>query len=175
MAKTGTLKDNATGEVIYPTTLVSEIYDSNGNTMVSIFPDKNLSTVTYPIPTAGSTKTGAGDRVIETYVSSDGQTWYRKWASGWKECGIRYSNSSVGLGQSAGNSVDITINLPVTFTNTNYSVSILNQWIASGGHSVIWGSGQQSTKKNNSIVVCPVRVTAHSVVNVACFMYFSGF
>ena len=49
---------------------------------------KDLSNVTYPqmIPD-GIAHQGAGDRVIETYISSDGKTWYRKWASGWKECG----------------------------------------------------------------------------------------
>jgi hypothetical protein len=38
MAKTGTLKDNETGEVIYPTTLANEVYDSNGNAITSRLP-----------------------------------------------------------------------------------------------------------------------------------------
>jgi hypothetical protein len=37
--------------------------------------------------TAGATLTNQNDTVVESYVSSDGKTWYRKWASGWKECG----------------------------------------------------------------------------------------
>lgn len=47
----------------------------------------DLSNVTYPVNTLGSTAIGSGDRVIETYISEDGLKWYRIWASGWKECG----------------------------------------------------------------------------------------
>lgn len=72
--------------------------------------DKNLNNVTYPSIISGSTTTGSGDRVIEQYVSSDGKTWYRKWASGWKECGTVYTSSS-GYG---------TWNMPITFSSTNY-------------------------------------------------------
>ena len=56
---------------------------------------------------------GAGDRVIESYISSDGLTWYRKYASGWKECGIRISTGSEGVK---------SYTLPIAFSNTNYSV-----------------------------------------------------
>lgn len=34
-----------------------------------------------------TTRTGQNDTVVEYYMSSDGKTWYRKWASGWKEIG----------------------------------------------------------------------------------------
>ena len=40
MAKTGTLKDNETGEVIYPITLASNVYDNNGNNLMSSLEDK---------------------------------------------------------------------------------------------------------------------------------------
>lgn len=40
MAKSGTLKDNATGEVIYPTTLASNVYDANGNSIPSVYATK---------------------------------------------------------------------------------------------------------------------------------------
>ena len=40
MAKTGTLKDNATGEVIYPITLASNVYDANGNGIPSVYATK---------------------------------------------------------------------------------------------------------------------------------------
>lgn len=69
----------------------------------------SLSNVTYPTNTAGSTKTGAGDRVIETYISGDCRTWYRKWASGWKECGTKIA------GQSAGTT---NVTLPIEFSVT---------------------------------------------------------
>ena len=49
--------------------------------------NKDLSNVTYPQVVADSTlKTGAGDRVIERMVSSDGLSWYEKYESGF----IRY-------------------------------------------------------------------------------------
>ena len=75
----------------------------------------DLSNVTYPTKTLGSTTTGAGDRVIESYISSDGKTWYRKWASGWKECGMITTG--------------VTVTLPITFSNTNYNtVFSLRAW-----------------------------------------------
>ena len=57
--------------------------------------DKDLSNVTYPEIIYDSIEkkfdgvphTGSADRVVMSYVSSDGLTWYRIWASGWKECG----------------------------------------------------------------------------------------
>lgn len=54
------------------------------------------------------TITNQNDTVIETYVSSDGKTWYRKYASGWKECGITTTSPNVTL--------------PMEFSNTNYRV-----------------------------------------------------
>lgn len=75
----------------------------------------DLSNVTYPTNTPGITQTGAGDRVIETYISSDGLTWYRKWASGWKECG--------GIGDNiGGSSIGSKITLPIIFSNTKYTL-----------------------------------------------------
>ena len=50
--------------------------------------NKDLSNVTYPQVIAnGVTQTGAGDRIVERWVSSDGNTWYEKYESGWKKCG----------------------------------------------------------------------------------------
>lgn len=72
----------------------------------------DLSNVTYPANTAGSTTVGSGDRVIETYISSDKKTWYRKWASGWKECGIYASLSSWSEGN---------VTLPITFSSNLYT------------------------------------------------------
>ena len=63
---------------------------SGGVTANTNLATKTLGNVTYPANTAGSTTTGYGDRVIETYISSISSgfyKWYRKWASGWKECG----------------------------------------------------------------------------------------
>lgn len=62
----------------------------------------DLSNVTYPEIVYdtqtklfdGETHTGAGDRVIKSYVSSDGLAWSRVWASGWKECGAEMNTQS---------------------------------------------------------------------------------
>jgi hypothetical protein len=51
--------------------------------------------------------------VTETWVSSDGLTWYTLYNDGWKECGGKY--------QTVNNSV-ATITLPVTFKDTSYTV-----------------------------------------------------
>ena len=61
--------------------------------------NKDLSNVTYPEPTAnGVVQTGSGDRVIKSWIASDGQTWYREWAGGWKECGSVFSVGSINGG-----------------------------------------------------------------------------
>ena len=72
----------------------------------------DLSNVDYPLNSAGSTTTGAGDRIIETYISSDKKTWYRKWKSGWKEMG--------GTVYSTGGWATLT--LPISFSNANYKI-----------------------------------------------------
>lgn len=61
--------------------------------------------------TLGETKTLQNDTVIEYWVSSDGNTWYRKWASGWKECGGQITVINSG---------ETTIALPITFINNSY-------------------------------------------------------
>ena len=95
--------------------------------------DKDLSNVTYPTNTAGSIKTGAGDRVVETYISSDGNTWYRKWASGWKECG----------GRVQGDSIDIVF--PLTFSYTYGSISAIADDSDTGSRLVTVKSTSRST------------------------------
>ena len=76
--------------------------------------DKNLSNVTYPQVVAdGIAKTGAGDRVIESKIWSDGKTWYRKWASGWKECGLVFDHS-------AGTTNKL---LPINFNSSNFIIT----------------------------------------------------
>ena len=74
----------------------------------------DFSNVTYPTNTLGSTTTGSGDRVINTYISSDGKTWARIWASGWKECSTQ--------GTSNASSTRKELTLPITFSTTKYTV-----------------------------------------------------
>ena len=74
--------------------------------------DKDLSNVSYPPAMYGSSTTGAGDVVKEVYISKDGKTWYRKWKSGWKECGlIGITNTQNGIKA-----------LPLSFSSKNYTV-----------------------------------------------------
>ena len=40
MAKSGTLKDPKTGEIVYPITLASNVYDENGNAIPTIYATK---------------------------------------------------------------------------------------------------------------------------------------
>lgn len=107
--------------------------------------DNTLSNVTYPAITAGETTTGTADRVIKQYMSSDGLTWYRLWASGWKECG----------GMVTGNKntdITVTVPLPSGFGNTNYNVQMTNIWLSSGGHGGVWDPGGFSSRTNSTFV-----------------------
>lgn len=72
-----------------------------------------------------TTRAGQNDTVIEYYMSSDGSSWYRKWASGWKECGIRVTKT-------VGEEVAQKITLPVTYSNTKYTCSLQAAYSAGG-------------------------------------------
>lgn len=61
-----------------------------------------------------TTRTGQHDTVVEYWVNSDGTSWYRKWASGWKECGGKTSMNT----DSTKN-----ITLPIVFSNNEYAVT----------------------------------------------------
>lgn len=88
--------------------------------------DKYFENVSYPTATAdGNVKTGTADVVIESWIASDGKTWYRKWKSGWKECGGKTS----GRGS-------YTLTLPLTFSNTAYT-SLIS--LELGGSTNVWG------------------------------------
>ena len=100
----------------------------------------NLSNVTYPVITTGSTTTGSGDRVVETYISSNGNTWYRKWASGWKECGL---NLVSGSGKPI-------ISLPITFSTTTYSAVITPEY-SEQGNSFWWAFITSKTRSTISL------------------------
>ena len=90
-------------------------------------PDEDNGLVADQI-TAGVTLTNQNDTVVECYVSSDGNTWYRKWASGWKECGGKVTTSST--------SSAVTINLPVIFTNSNFIV-VMNKGFLGTANALI--------------------------------------
>lgn len=63
-------------------------------------------------PSAGGTVSSKQAVVVETYVSSDQKTWYRKWSDGWKEC-AGYTTPA-----NTNNWYDATITFPINFTST---------------------------------------------------------
>lgn len=118
------------------------------NTLNTNKADKDLSNVTYPSNTTGSTTIGAGDRVIETYISSDGNTWYRKYASGWKECGTKI------VGQSAGTT---NVTFPIEFSVTpkvfvQSTTTTIND-VAAKFNDVIRLSGIIKTSTNSGVEI----------------------
>lgn len=104
---------------------------ANLTTLTNNKADKDLSNVTYPQAVAdGNYYSGATDRVILTYISSDGNTWFREWKSGWKECGGRYSFAS-----SRSHTVD-SLTLPVQFTTANFNIQITAQSTSLNGAAI---------------------------------------
>lgn len=81
----------------------------------------------------------AGGALIDTVVafqlptSSNSYTWYRKYASGWVEQGGIWTGS---ISAASGSDGHITINLPVTMTDTNYCVNITNN--SGTGTTTVW-------------------------------------
>lgn len=100
---------------------------------------KDLSNVTYPANTEGTTTSGSGDRVINTYISSDGLTWARIWASGWKECGSFVSGSGW-----------IAVTMPITFSNTNY---IVLTTLAQHVDIAVWAGISNQNKTTSSFLM----------------------
>ena len=102
------------------------------------YAQKDLSNVTYPEIVYNTTQqtfdglvhAGAGDRVIESYISSDGLTWYRKWTSGWKECGGRV----LALGSTV-----TTVEFPsIHFSTTGYTLLLTP--ITASSTETVWGA-----------------------------------
>lgn len=88
------------------------------NAIKTNFAKNDLSNVTYPVITPGTTTLGSGDRVVQTYISSDSNTWFRLWSSGWKECG--------SLITTTGNSTNTTVAFPINFSNNKYCLNVSN-------------------------------------------------
>jgi hypothetical protein len=117
------------------------------------------------------------DFIIETYMSSDGKTWYRKWASGWKECGGIFTATGTGLSESSSASVTLDFTLPISFSATTYSVHLTNIWMGTGSHSVDWDSGGLSDKTNNGFKLVAIRQYTHKGAGdtVGCNWYCCGY
>lgn len=90
-----------------------------------------------------NTFTGENDTVVQYFVN--GSTWYRIWASGWKECGFSTGN----IGASSGK----TLTLPVTFSTVYYSVSYIPDAGRANVSSWIGGYAQLGSKTVNSFYI----------------------
>ena len=79
----------------------------------------------------------------ETWQSSDGLSWYTLYSDGWKECGISID--------SVNQDTTTTINLPISFSDTNYFVLLQ----AKGGKrgSTQYTNGQSVNTRNISSLI----------------------
>lgn len=101
----------------------------------------NITVVSYqtkfnnmPQVSAGRTQTGKQAVVVDSYLSSDGLTWYRKWSDGWKECGFIYNNVS------AARDLTATINLPITFNSISTMTAVVNGFHRTDNNKSVGGS-----------------------------------
>lgn len=169
-----TLRNDFTNESVYCNTNIETLND-NVNFLTTNKANKDLSNVTYPENTAGSTTTGSGDRVIETYISSDKNTWYRKWASGFKECGQTLAvNSNIG----AGSTKQIRVTLPIYIENILFGVC--NTKINTAGtsdSSLFFNIGEYTIENNTTIANVWGKNVATSTVakNVIMSYYCCGY
>ncbi len=95
--------------------------------------NKDLSNVSYPPPMYGSSTTGGGDVVKEVYISTNKQKWYRKWKSGWKECGM------ILTGGNWGNKL---ASFGINFSDTNY-ICVVTPTLSNGN------TGTYSTRETS--------------------------
>ena len=94
--------------------------------------NKDLTNVTYPQNIAnGFSQLGAGDRVVETFISTDGKTWFRKWESGWKECGGRFDVPA------SGETYTHTMAIAFTSDTSYFVVGIRNSYANSSANANI--------------------------------------
>ena len=110
------------------------------------------------------------DNVVETYMSSDGKTWYRKWASGVKECGLVVTGFDSETGY-------LSVDLPTTFNDTNYMV-VLTPEAAETANSFWWSFVQGKTINSlnirvgyKSITTNDGGVTASAICSIYCYGY----
>jgi len=76
----------------------------------------------YPCLNSGSGSVGSADYVTESWKSTDGSSWYRKYNSGWIEQGGFYSDYPSGV---------VTITFPKPFENPPLSVLSMDQYSGS--------------------------------------------
>lgn len=85
--------------------------------------------------------------VVETWKSSNGSSWYRKWSDGWIEQGGPMSTNE-------------NVTFHVSFSNTNYYIDVT--W--NGGKSgVFWPADWQITKSSNTYFTTTATTNATNV------------
>lgn len=109
-ARSPTLNVNSTGaKAIYAGAASSDIFWEANETITFVYDGTYWRAVNRKpcakYNSAGTNVTnvtGQQDTVVRYYRSSDGNSWYRIWASGWKECGgyvaKRSNNNAVSIG-----------------------------------------------------------------------------
>lgn len=151
-----------------------QLFAGNGisidNGTIGITPAQAVATNT--------TRTGQNDTVVEYYMSSDGNTWYRKWASGWKECGLHVVKTMTPPANGANSGFGL-ITLPITFSNKLYQTQITNEWKQAYGNKFFFSAERSgNTSTNNAISVAVTTCTNSSMpssMQIACNIYCCGF
>lgn len=98
------------------------VYKTNANKQL-VKTAGNIAPLSADPVALNTTRTGQNDTVVEYYVGSEGKIFYRKWASGWKECGYVIRNTSSGT---------TNVTLPIKF---NEAPIVLVQDVGGGGTS----------------------------------------
>lgn len=126
---------------------------------------------------SNTTRTGQNDTVVEYYMSSDNKTWYRKWASGWKECGV-YTTATINPPASGANKeVTPALELPITYSNTQYTIMLQNSWENDFGHRYFWSTDKSAVTVNTIplVIVACTNATLPNPTKVGCFVYCCGY
>lgn len=105
--------------------------------------------------TVGATLKNQNDTVVESYVSSDRNTWIRKWASGWKECGGRRYTT---------NSNTVSFASPIDFTDPDHTLVL-------AGTRDDGGAVQQARYSTDGLVVVKISNTGNKNI----YFYLAGY
>ncbi len=127
---------------------------------------------------SNTTRTNQNDTVVEYYMSSDNKTWYRKWASGWKECGVYVTATIKPPANGANTEVASALALPITFSNTQYTIMLQNSWENDFGHRFFWSTDKSAVTINTIplvIVACTNNNNLPNPTKVGCFVYCCGY
>jgi len=106
---------------------------------------------------AGSTVQNVNDTVIEYWVASDKRSWYRIWASGWKECGVFGTSNNSNSHKIVYLPIQFTGNMTIANSVYNGTYQVTNKVWSNDIDSVAISAGIQGTAYYSSdfkIYVC---------------------